>query len=237
MPPWRFRNPQINEPEDLALSSDWQELSKKLGNPTVRTDHLYVGFGIANGTLMLGQLLSGHQLRPNIKRSTVLAWEDLSDGHLVFIGSGKTSSIIRSILQRGDFNWDSSRVLSNKIINLRPLPGEAGEFNRFSDPTTDEFREQYALISRMPGLSEDTRVLILGGGTSEGDWAMAQYVTKPDHIADLVHHLEDKSGHLPKAFQVVVRITYDSRVPISIAYVTHHVLSVPSVLQRELQQQ
>lgn len=196
-----------------------------------------MGFGIANGTLMLGQLLSGHQLRPNVIRSTVLTWEDLSNGNLVFIGSGKTTKIIRSILQRGDFAWDSSRVASNKILNLRPLPGEPAEFDQVFDPVTDEFREQYALISMMPGFDADTRVLILGGGTSEGDWAMAEYVTKPDQVQDLVRHLQDKSGHLPKAFQVVVRIKYDSRVPISMAYVTHHVLSIPPVLQREAQQQ
>lgn len=157
------------------------------------------------------------------------------NGNLVFIGSGKTTKIIRSILQRGDFEWDSSRVASNKIVNLRPLPGEPAGFDQVFDPVTDEFREQYALISMMPGLDSDTRVLILGGGTSEGDWAMAEYVTKPDQVQDLVRYLQDKAGHLPKAFQVVVRIKYDSRVPISLAYVTHHVLSIPPVLQRDAQ--
>jgi hypothetical protein len=167
----------------------------------------------------------------------VLSWEDLSNANLVFIGSGKTTKIIQSILQRGDFAWDSSKVSSNRIINLRPLPGEPAEFDQTLDPVTYEYSEQYALISMMPGFDENTRVLILGGGTSEGDWAMTEYVTVPNNVDDLVRHLRDKSGHLPRAFQVVVRIKYESRVPISIAYVTHHVLSLPPVLQREYQRQ
>jgi hypothetical protein len=235
IPPWRLRNSELNDPEDLPKSREWQELSKKLGNPAVRTDNLYVGFGIANGTLMIGQLLSGHQLLPNVKRSNVLSWEDLSNGNLVFIGSGKTSKIIRSILERGDFAWDSSKERSTKIINLRPLPGEQAYFDQRIDPVTEEYRQQYGLISMMPGLNGDLQVLVLGGGTSEGDWAMSQYVTESDHVRELVGHLRDKSGNIPRAYQVIVKITYGSRVPISTSYVTHHVLSIPSV-QRESQQ-
>jgi hypothetical protein len=236
IPSWRLRNPEINDPEDLPGSREWQELSKKLGNPAVRTDNLYVGFGIANGALMMGQLLSGHQLLPNVKRSNILSWEDLSNGNLVFIGSGKTSKIIRSILERGDFGWDSSKEGSTKIINLRPLPGERAYFDQTIDPVTEDYREQYGLISMMPGLNEDLQVLVLGGGTSEGDWAVSQYVTEPNHVRELVGYLKDKSGNLPKAYQVIVKIKYGSRVPISTTYVTHHVLSIPSVLQRESQQ-
>jgi hypothetical protein len=198
IPSWRLRNPEINDPEDLPGSREWQELSKKLGNPAVRTDKLYVGFGIANGALMMGQLLSGHQLLPNVKRSNILSWEDLSNGNLVFIGSGKTSKIIRSILERGDFGWDSSKEGSTKIINLRPLPGERAYFDQTIDPVTEDYREQYGLISMMPGLNEDLQVLVLGGGTSEGDWAVSQYVTEPNHVRELVGYLKDKSGNLPK---------------------------------------
>lgn len=232
IPPWRLRHPEINEPEEIEAARDWQQLSNKLGHPAFQTDNLYVGFGIAHGTFLLGQLLSTQALRPTVKRSTVLSWEDMTHSHLIFVGSGKTSKIIRSILRRGDFDWDSSQV-SSKIVNLRPLPGESAEFHQLTDPHTGAFYEQYALISMLPSFDENTRVFVLGGGTSEGDWAVTAYVTAPDHVQELVRHMKTKFGDLPKAFQVVVRIKYQSRVPISMAYVTHHALSLPAVLQRE----
>lgn len=232
VPPWRLRNPEINDPEEVEAAPEWRELSTKLGNPEFRTDYLYIGFGIAHSTFLLGQLLSEQQLRPTVKRATALSWEDMAHSHLIFVGSGKTTKVIQTMLRPGDFRWDSSKI-SSKIVNLKPQAGEPAEFHQATDPKTGEFYEQYALISMLPGFDENTRVLVLGGGTSEGDWAVVEYVTLPDNVRELVRHLKTNSGDLPKAFQVVVRIKYQSRVPISMAYVTHHVLSIPAVLQRE----
>jgi len=120
------------------------------------------------------------------------------------------------------------------VTNLKPQPGEAAEFRAATDSHTGRYREQYGLISMLPGFDANTRVLILGGGISEADWAVAQYVTLPDHAGELVRHLRTRSGDLPKAFQTVVKIEYDSRVPVSINYVTHHVLAIPG-LRRESQ--
>jgi hypothetical protein len=227
VPPWKFRDPDINDPEELAASPAWRELSNRLGHPAFRTDYPYVGFGVAHGTFLLSQLLAAQRSTTLLKRSTVLSWEDLAHSHLVFIGTGKTAKI-RYILQNGDFQWDR-----NKVTNLKPQPGEAAEFPADIDSHSGEYRRQYGVISMLPGFDPNTRVLILGGGISEADWAVVKYVTSPDHVAELVRRLKTKSGDLPKAFQVLVRIQYESRVPVSIDYVTHHVLSVPGELRRE----
>ncbi len=227
VPPWVIRNSTINDPEDLAASRAWQDLSNKLGHPAFRTESRYVGFGIAQGTFLLSQLLAGQRPQPLVKRSELLAWEDIAHSHLIFIGGGKNPKI-RSILQHGDFQWDS-----NNVTNLKPQAGEPAEFAAATDSHTGEYREQYGLISMLPGFDENTRVLVLSGGIPEGDWAVVEYVTLPDRVGDLVRHLKTASGDLPKAFQVVVRIKYDSRVPLSIDYVTHHVLSAPGEVRRE----
>jgi len=229
MAPWKIRNPNINDPEELAASPEWRELSQKLGHPAFRTEYPYVGFGIAQGSFLLGQLLAGERSNPVVKRSTTLSWEDIAHSNLVFIGSGKNPKI-RYILQHGDFQCDLT-----KVTNLKPQPGEPAEFRAATDSHTGQYREQYGLISMLPGFDENTRVLILGGGISEADWAVAQYVTLPDHAAELVRHLRTKSGELPKMFQVVVKIEYDSRVPVSINYVTHHVLAIHGGLRHESQ--
>jgi hypothetical protein len=227
LPPWKIRNPNINTPEELAGSKEWQELSDKLGHPAVHTEYPYVGFGIAQGTYLLSQLMTSQKVQPLVKRSTILSWEDIARSHLIFIGTGKNAKI-RHILEHGDFQWDL-----NKITNLKPQAGEPREFPSVFDSRSGEYREQYALISMLPGFDSSTRILILGGGISEGDWGAVEYVTLPDHVSELVRQLKTSAGDLPKAFQVVVRITYESRVPVTINYVTHHVLSIPGGLRRE----
>ncbi len=229
VPPWKFRDPGINDPEELSASREWKELSDKLGHPAFRIEYPYVGFGVAHGTFLLAQLLSGQRSQPLLKRSTILSWEDIAHSNLVFIGTGKTAKI-RYILQHGDFQCDL-----NRVVNLRPAPGEQASFDAAIDPRSGEYTEQYGLISLLPGFDEKSRILILGGGTAEGDWAAVEYVTDPDHVAELVRRVKTKSGDLPKAFQVVVRIRYESRVPVSINYVTHHVISIPGGLRRDPQ--
>jgi hypothetical protein len=229
VPPWKFRNPEINDTGDLAASSAWQQLFSKIGRPAFRTEYPYVGFGIAHGTFLLSRLLSGQRPQPILKRSTVLSWEDIAHSNLVYIGTGKTAKI-RYLLQQSDFKSDV-----DKITNLKPQPGEPAEFKSAIDAQTGEYREQYGLISMLPGFSENTHVFVLGGGIAEADWAVVQMVTLPERVGDLVRHLKTTSGDLPKAYQVVVRIKYESRVPVSIDYATHHVLAIAGGLPPQSQ--
>ncbi len=83
--------------------------------------------------------------------------------------------------------------------------------------------EQYGVISFFPGPQQGRQVVVLGGGSAEAEWAAAEYVTTPDHVKELVSKLRDASGRLPPKFQVVVRMTFRSGVPIAVSYVTHHV--------------
>jgi hypothetical protein len=70
-------------------------------------------------------------------------------------------------------------------------------------------------------------VLTLGSAHSELPWAMTQYVTNPLSISELMQHLKLPSGKIPEAFQLLLRVTEESLVPVSIHYVTHHVVPVP----------
>jgi len=68
---------------------------------------------------------------------------------------------------------------------------------------------------------------MLGAVHSELPWALAEYVTNPLSIRELVQHLRLPSGDLPEAFQVVLRVTLQSQVPVRIRYATHHVVAAP----------
>jgi hypothetical protein len=42
-------------------------------------------------------------------------------------------------------------------------------------------------------------------------------------VKEIVSHVLTPAGTLPAAFQVLIEATFESNVPISIRYVTHHV--------------
>ena len=216
---WSHRNAGINEPHEIAASHEWQQLSQRLGNPAVRHTYSYVGFGLVHSAALLTKLFEHGATSTLVKRSVVLSWEDLENSNLVFMGTGKTLAKVGFLLEGSDFRWTPSGVW-----NLRPRPGESATYSNTVDPLTGELREQYGVISMVPGVREGKRVFVLGGGSSEGDWGAAEYVSKPKYVEELVKQLKTGTNRIPDSYQVVIRIRYESRVPVEIAYVTHHVL-------------
>jgi hypothetical protein len=70
--------------------------------------------------------------------------------------------------------------------------------------------------------------MILAGITTFGTQAAAEYVTKPEHMKDLIARLNTSqagdSPRLPSFYQVLVKVRVNSGVPVQLSYVTHHVL-------------
>ena len=216
---WSIRNPTINHPDEAAASEEWQKLSERLGNPAVRFAYHYAGFGLVHGASVLTRLLDRAGIPTVVKRSVVLSWEDIESSPVVFMGTGKTMAKIRLLLEGGDFECTPAGV-----SNRRPQPGESVNYVNKNDPVSGERREQYGLISMLARSGEGKRVFVLGGGSSEGDWGTAEYVSKPQFAEELVSRLREKTGRIPESYQVVIRMRYESRVPVQINYVTHHVL-------------
>ena len=82
---------------------------------------------------------------------------------------------------------------------------------------------KYAVITVRPGPQSGRHIMILSGAGAEFLWALAEYVTDPAHVKELVGHLHLPTGELPPAFQVVIEGTFQSNVPVKIRYVTHRV--------------
>ena len=78
-------------------------------------------------------------------------------------------------------------------------------------------------------VQQGRHVFIVGAGSTEGDWAAAEYVTTPRYAHELVSHLRSASPKLPESYQAIFHIRYSSgQVPVEMSYVTHHRLDRPS---------
>ena len=71
-------------------------------------------------------------------------------------------------------------------------------------------------------------MMILTGAGAELMWALAQSVADPARVKEIMSHVLAPSGERPAAFQVLIEATFESNVPISTRYVTHHVYRAKS---------
>jgi hypothetical protein len=200
------------------------------GNAAI-TDH-YTGVGEVMGVYALGDLFYKAKRSIRVKRSLMLNWDDLKTENII-LGSPAENFLLRDLPQQQDFVFGlikddkGNRVFG--LINTRPKDGEQETyFAKQEGPSRSQISEDYALISLLRGLDEKHRLMILAGITTFGTQAAAEYVTKSEHMKDLIARLNispaGDSPRLPSFYQVLVKVRVNGGVPVQLSYVTHHVL-------------
>jgi hypothetical protein len=178
----------------------------------------YADYGAVHAAFLLGRLL-GREV--GLKHSTDLGWQDIWNSNIVFLGKPNLNPSIRTSLEGKDFEeiWHGSA-----IRNLHPRPGE---LELYRNPPTHGSGEKYGLVTVLPGPQPGRRMMILSSSAAELMWALAEAVTSPARVQEIMSHVLLPSGEAPPAFQVLVAATFESNVPLSIRYVTHRVSQPP----------
>jgi hypothetical protein len=213
------RDFQINSSADLAGSKPLAGFQTRMRTRDLRATSDYADFGAVHAVFLLGRLLTPQRRDIVLKHSGTLGWEDIWNSNIIFVGKPNLNPSIRYALKEADFIDDESGI----IRNLHPLPGEPAEYRC---ATTHGAGEKYALVTVLPGPQPGRHMMILGGSGSELSWALAECVTNPAHVSEIVSRLRLPSGECPPGFQVVIQATFESNVPIKIRYVTHRVSKV-----------
>ena len=108
-----------------------------------------------------------------------MTWEEISANNLIILGSAKYSPQIRDLPLRQTFI-----VEQNGVTNLHPRSGEPAKFlRRYTQDEDRNIIEEYAVISRLPGVNGRGSIVVLGASATEGTDAAVQYVTHPVHSA------------------------------------------------------
>lgn len=175
------RSPKVNRWEEADDSADLEWLRPQILSGGAVPVHIYTGVGDAMGAVEVARLPSAAGIRFALRRSSAVSWEELSHSHIVFLGPPKYTPRLNEIPARMDLVMDGRR-----IRNLRPRAGEP-EFLEGNWPDDSPYVvEDYALISRVPGVHGRSRYLILSASSTEGTAAAALYVTDPKFSAELV---------------------------------------------------
>ena len=210
----------INDMSQIAQSDVLQNLQKSVGAQQFTESRNYADFGTVNSVFLLSQALGSHQRRILLKGSRDLDWNDISNNNIIFVGQADIQRELRRVLEAGDFVEEVAG-----IRNLHPRPGERAVYPVTQMGANDG--DKYALLSRFPGPQRGRYVLVLGAAHAELPWAIAEYVTNPLSMRELVEHLKQPNGEIPEAFQLVLKVTLQSQVPVRIRYATHHVVQAP----------
>jgi hypothetical protein len=211
------RDHQTNDPAQVAQSEPLATFQRQMGATELRETWDYADFGTVHAAFLLGRLLSSRPLDVGLKHSSSLDWQDVRNSNLVFIGKPNHNPIIRSLLEDKDFQVDELGT----VQNARPRAGEATEYK---SATSHGSGEKHALITRLRAPQPGRYLLLLTSAAAELMWALAESVTNPGHAAEVLSHLRTPSGEYAEEFQIVIRATFRSNVPVEIRYVTHHVL-------------
>ena len=216
-----FRNPWANEWKEAEREIPLAELSRLLKSPTAPTPtYRWTPFGEAAAAFKLAVVL-GPLKELVLKRSTVLAWEDVRASNLIFLGPAKFNR------QLPDLPIDQDFVIEKGAVrNLRPRPGEASRYQKPSAPDVEDIPEDYAVITRVSGVTGWGEVLVLASTSTEGTWAAAEYLTTPAALENMMKRLRGNGGTVPDTYQVVIKSHFKSQVPIHTEYVTHHTVRV-----------
>jgi hypothetical protein len=210
------RDYQTNQLADLPASKTLSAFRARMEPGELQQTDDYTDLGAVHAAFLLGRLLGPQHAAMGLKHSGSLGWEDLWNSNVIFLGKPNLNPTVRYALKSADFAEDDLGV----IRNLHPKPGEA---EIYRSANTHGSGVKYALITLTPGPQSGHHVMILSGAGSEFLWALAQCVTDPARVKELVTHLRQPSGDLPDAFQVLIQVSFESNVPIQIRYVTHRV--------------
>lgn len=221
--------------DDMGAPANSALASRLVANPDllqkagpVFFEDVYTGTGEVMAvfylTRMFGDLHSGF----GVKRSRLVTIDDLNKHDLIFLGSTKENALLAGLPLPQDFvfEWPAQNpgVWTGRIVNLSTQPGEDGAYTVERDYKTGVVHTDYALVSFLPGFAPSRKIVVLGGLTTLGTQAAAEYVSSPSSVADLISRLGAKPGtdDVPAYFQAVLKVEIMRGDVLSVSYVTGH---------------
>jgi hypothetical protein len=230
------------EVDNLGAPASRDLANRLVANPSllehagpVFFEDLYTGTGEVMAVFYLTRLFSQLHFPLQVKRSRLVTTDDLMRHDVIFVGSTIEDALLAGLHLTQDFviPWplEPAGVWRQRISNLHPQAGESSSYVVERDPKTHAVRADYALVSVLPGMMPNRKIAILGGLTTLGTQAAADFATSPSQIAELAARLGSGPDTLhkkvPPFFEAVIRAEIMRGDILSIKYVAGHVIQAP----------
>ncbi len=215
-----FRDPKINDWQEVQKSERFQRFLKAVGGKDLVPANPFTGTGEASAAVLLSKLLVSRKREVLLTRSSILSWQQIMDDNVVFVGPPKFNPQLQATALTQDLVMEAEGVR-----NRKPQPGEPAFLEDHIVPGKPSEGETHALISLMAGPSGAGQLLTIAGNASPDTLAAAEWLTQPWRAKELVGRIRDRSGEMPKYFQVVLKVSFKQGIPVESSYVFHHVLA------------
>ena len=180
------------------------------------------GIGEVAGVAAIAQALERVGAHPIFKRSKQVSAYDLSNHNTIFLGSPFVHLILNDLPRPQNFRFimpaEGPLLWTARIVNSRPENGESAFYSIERVPGTEAIRTEHAVVSMMPGLRPDRKILILAGLTTSGTQAAAQFATSLEGIQEmrrrLPHSGSSQATAWPASFEHLLRIRLNQGIDI-----------------------
>jgi hypothetical protein len=177
----------------------------------------YTTMGEVMGVFEVSKTFSLFQKPVRAKRGRLLTWDEAKDSNLIFVGGPLAQTPLRDVPVLKDLQFRNGEpAKAGAVVNLHPRPGENSTYVSMGAQL------DYAVIALRPGLSQHHRILVLAGVNEYGTQGATEFVTREEHVNDLLSRLKLKPGGTLPWFESLLRVKMEGGVPVQTELVFVH---------------
>jgi hypothetical protein len=207
--------------DDLLNSSRFQAVDQALGGLATRPVHYYAAVGEVSAAFLLGQRLGPYQKNMSVVRTSQLQWQQLAASNVLLLGPPR---FFVDKLGNMPVSLEVTEV-ADGFLNVHPQPGEPSLF-KYRDPPgfMTEDGEACVLVTHTAGPEGNTDVETFASNSTFARVGAINAFTNPAFATTLVEKMRGASGHIPRYFQVLLKVKYKGGVPTETSYILHRTL-------------
>jgi hypothetical protein len=180
----------------------------------------YTGTGELVAASGIARFLALHGETFVIERSRLVSDAEIMRNNVIFLGGNKEDRLLRKLPLQQELIFkpppQNDYPVGSYIEDTNPPAGHPSTYHLQLDPSSGAIEVEYGLISVLPNVSTGHYVLDLGGLTTLGTQAAADFVTSGRDVA-LLEDMRASAGN-PKAhsafFQALLEISVRDGVPL-----------------------
>ncbi len=220
-----YRDKTLNNWHDVTTSPAINAVRSALKNREIAPSRYYTAFGEVDASFLIAKLLGSRVQNLSVLKTSDLSMRELADNNVVFVG-------IENIFFRDEIQAAPVRLplqpVHEGIRNVHPDPREPAVFlDEYSTAPAEE-GVAYALVTHVPGPLGGNDVMSFACSRSAGYVAAVKSFSDPVFVHILVSNLKTAaSGHMPRYYQVLLKVKFTAEEPTEINYVLARELRYP----------
>lgn len=195
----RFRSVRDHYINSIEELNEYIDRNKTRKIDTGRALPQSIGWHIISRLYDIFQIFYSAHLKLNLKLSYEFDWEDMQTSNIIFIGQTKSLYKLKNIFNNLPIRYN---LFPPEVIIQDTLGNNINEFYLMK---TDLYKNDYAIITKLPGPNNHIIFLIIGSD-SFGVEGAVKYLTDPTHLVELTHYMENKYGETLKFFEILLSV-------------------------------